>query len=40
VRMGAQCGVPEYSLKVADTDRIQTMISIAQSISQDITHIN
>lgn len=36
VRMGAQCGAtPEYSLKVADTDRIQTMISIAQSISQD-----
>jgi copper homeostasis protein len=40
VRMGAQCGVPEYSLRVADTDRIQTMISIAQSIPQDTTHIN
>ena len=35
VCMGAQPGASEYTLKVADIDRVQTMVSIAQSVSQE-----
>ena len=35
VFMGARHGAPEYAVKVADSDRVQTMVSIAQSISQE-----
>ena len=34
VSMGALYGAPEYTVKVANTDRIQTLLSIAQSHSQ------
>lgn len=35
VSMCAQYGAPEYSVRVASTDRVQTLVSIAQSHSQE-----